>query len=130
MAKWLDEGETFVANVLFSATSVPATLYLGLYQNNPEPAETLEHKDITEHTGHNYARKALAKGSWTVANDTASYAQQAFTAVGAGWDTIYGWFLSTTSTTGGKIFCVQHFASSLAINDGDVIKVTPSVIVS
>ncbi|MBI5872703.1 MAG: hypothetical protein HZB36_00970 [Candidatus Omnitrophica bacterium] len=131
MAKWVDEGETRVAQILFGAQAVDATLYLGLYTNTTEPAETANLAAITEPSGNGYARIALSRGTWTITADHADYAQQTFTASGGNWGNVYGYFIATSSDGTGKLLCVEQFSTApFNVNDGDSVKVTPKITVA
>lgn len=131
MAKWVDEGENRVANILFGAQAVDANLYLGLYTNSSEPLETANLAAITEPSGGNYSRKALARGSWTITADHADYAQQTFTATGAAWGNVYGYFIATSSDGSGKLLCVEHFTNGpYNVQDGGSVKITPKITVA
>lgn len=133
MAKWPDEAENRVANILFGSTAVDATLYLGLYTSpTSEPAETAVVADLTEPSGSGYARITLTRGSWTVTSSAATYAQQTFTASGGAWGNVYGYFINTASSgTGGKLMAVEQFSNGpFNIGDGDSVKVTPSITVA
>jgi len=128
MAKWCDEGENRVLNILFGSTAVDSNLYLGLFTNTTEPAESANLAAISEPSGNGYERKTLARGSWTINADLASYAQQAFTATG-NWGNVYGYFIATSSDGSGKLLGVELFANGSynVANFGDEIKITPSV---
>ena len=86
MAKWVDAGENATVDVLFGSMAVWANTYLGMYTDAAEPAENAglptQANPITEVSGAGYARKTLARGSWTITGDYAQYAQQTFTATG------------------------------------------------
>jgi hypothetical protein len=131
MAKWCDEGENRVADILFDDQAVDATLYLGLYENSTEPAEDATLAGITEQAGGTgYARIELTRGTWTVTGSVASYAQQTFTANGGDWGDQYGYFIATSSDGSGKLLCVEHFSDGpYAVTDGDSVKITPSITV-
>jgi hypothetical protein len=135
MAKWCDQGESSVGNVFLKGSTAP-TLYLGLYANSSEPAESATMSDITEvHTiGQNgYARIALTDSDWTESpTGTFTNLQKTFTASGSSWSNAYGYYLTTTSTgTGGSLVAVEHFTDGpYEIQDGWSVKVTPKVTVS
>ena len=40
MAKWVDQGENRVVDILFGAQAVDANTYLGMYTDSTEPGET------------------------------------------------------------------------------------------
>lgn len=128
MAKWVDEGENRVVDILFGSQAVDSTLYLGIYTDASEPAETDGLAEINEPSGNGYARITLSRGTWSITNDYASYAQQTFTASGGNWGNCYGYFIATSSDGSGKLLCVEDFSDGpYNITDGDSIKVTPKV---
>jgi hypothetical protein len=128
MAKWVDEGETRVLQILFGSQAVDGTLYLGLYKNNPEPGETINLAGLTEPSGFNYARKPLTRGSWVITDDHADYAQQIFTANGGAWGDCYGYFIATSLDGSGKVLCVEHFTNGpYNVQDQGSVKVTPKI---
>jgi len=128
MAKWVDEGENKVLDILLGATPVDATLYLGLYQDVTEPGEADGLVDITEPSGNGYARIALSRGSWSIVDDLATYAERTFTAGGGDWGDITGAFITdVASGTAGDLIAVQSFVATRTINDGDSLKVIPKV---
>lgn len=132
MAKWVNQGENRVANILFGSFTVDATLYIGLYEDTSEPAETATLATLTEQSGSGYARIALTRGSWTITADTASYAQVTFTASGGDWGNQYGYFICTVSSgTSGILLCVEDFSDGpYNVTDGDSIKITPNLTVA
>jgi len=128
--KWCDEGEYRVADILFGSQAVDATLYLGLYKDVSEPAENATLAGLTEESAAGYARIALARGSWVISGDAASFAQQTFTAAAA-WGLVYGYFVGTTPDDGGKLLCVEDFSDGpYDVGNGDSIKVTPKITVA
>lgn len=133
MAKWVDVGENRVANILFGAQAVDATLYMGLYENTTEPAEDVIMTGITEQAvGLGYGRIVLTRGTWTVTLDHADYAQQTFTATGGDWGAQYGYFINTAQTgTAGILMCVEHFSNGpYNVVDGGSVKITPKITVA
>ena len=128
MAKWVDEGENRVVDILFGTQAVDANTYLGLYTNTTEPAETANLAAITEPSGGAYGRKTLARGSWTISGDYAQYAQQTFTATGGAWGNVYGYFIATSVDATGKLLCVEHFTNGpYNVQDGGSVKITPKI---
>jgi hypothetical protein len=128
MPKWCDEGENRVLNILFGATAVDGTLYLGLFKNTSEPAENAVLSGLTEPSGYGYARIALTRGSWTVLADLASYAEQSFTANGGTWGDTYGYFIATSVDNSGKLLAVETFSNGpYNVTDGSNVKVTPRI---
>lgn len=134
MAKWCDQGENAVAEDFFNNSPAGgySNLYLGLYKNTTEPPENATLSDIVEPSDTGYSRIALAQGNWTVTNDTAEYAQQTFTFTNnPGGETIYGYFIATSSDNTGKLLAVEHFSNPFTIqNNGDQIKITVRVTVA
>lgn len=132
MAKWTDEGENKVLNILFEATAVDATLYIGLYEDSSEPAETITLGTLTEQaTGAlGYVRQPLTRDTnWSVASDVATADQVTFTASGGAWGNQYGWFMTDAlSGTSGVMFCVENFSDGpYNVTDGDSVKVTAAI---
>jgi hypothetical protein len=103
MAKWTDQGEQWLANIMCGTSSAPDVLYMGLYTHPVEPSETAEldyynitayadkvggmleltaSSDATYHadTGQGYIRKSLTcatgvdgKRRWGVSGGIATY---------------------------------------------------------
>lgn len=127
MAKWCDEGENWLLDVALKKTiSQPTNLYLGLYTNTSEPAENATLAGITEPSGGNYARIAIAcGGDWTLSADQITAAQKTFAASGAAWGNVYGYFLATSSDGTGKLLAVEQFSDGpYNVVDGGSVKVT------
>jgi len=134
MAKWVDEGENRVANILFGAQAVDANTYMGIYTDAAEPGETATLPGgavpITELSGTGYARITLARGTWAITGDHADYAQQTFTAGAGGWANCYGYFIASSSDNSGKLIAVEHFTGGpFNVPDGGSIKITPKITV-
>ena len=136
MAKWVDDGENRVANILFGAQAVDANTYLGIYTDSTEPGETAtlptQATPITElAAAFGYSRKTLARGSWSITGDHADFAQQTFTASGGAWSNCYGYFIASSSDNSGKLLCVEHFSGGpFNVPDTGSIKITPKITVS
>jgi hypothetical protein len=102
-------------------------LELGLF-TNASISETITAATLTEPSGGSYARKTLTDGSWTVSGDTASYAQQTFTATGSAMTgSIYGYFIVTTGTTPRIIAIESDPNGPHTLLETDEYKVTPVV---
>jgi hypothetical protein len=126
--KLVDTGENRVQNILFGAQAVDNTLYLGLYTNSTEPAETAVLGDLTVPSGSGYATIALTRGTWTITNDLAEYAQQEFEAVGGDWGNVYGYYIATSEDLSGVLLFVEQFTDApFEVNDGDIVRVTPNI---
>jgi len=128
MSKWVDDGEHRVADILFGDQPVDDTLYLRLYTNDTEPAETAKLVDVTEVSGNGYSAKALSRGSWTISGEQATYAQQTFEASEA-WGNVYGYYVATSSGETGVLLAVEHFTNGPynVQSAGDQIKITPKI---
>lgn len=130
VAKWHDEGENRVLEILLGSTPVDGALYLGLYKDVTELGEEISLTDITEVSGFGYSRKSLKRGNWTVTDDEASYDVQTFLAAGGDWGNVTGYFIATSANNSGKLLASEHFDSAMEINDGYGIKISPRIKVS
>lgn len=131
VAKWMDEGETRVLQILLGSQPVDGAYYLGLYKNSAEPAESATLSDLTEVSGYGYTRKTLTRGSWTISGDQATFAEQTFLAQGGDWGNIYGYFICTALTgTSGKLMAIEHFDAPYNIVDGKGIKIVPKITIA
>jgi hypothetical protein len=77
-----NEGETFIANMVIKNVNTDrgTNLQLVLFTNS-SIGETITAATLTQPTNAGgYAVKTLTDGSWTVTDDTATYAAQTFTA--------------------------------------------------
>ena len=129
--KWVDEGENRVANILFGSTAVDGSLYLRLYTDNTEPAETDGLADVTEETGTGYAAITLTRGTWSITADVVQYAEQTFTASAADWVSVYGYYIATSTDNSGKLLAVENFTDGpYAVGDGNSIKIVPKITVA
>lgn len=132
MAKWVDEGETLVAEILFKTTDPSVDfdpLYVGLYTDSSEPAESDGLADISEvPVADGYGRESIARDTdWTVSGDEATAGQVSFTASGGAWGNVYGYFV----TDGTNLIAVEHFSDGpYNVGDGDTVKITVKVTVS
>jgi hypothetical protein len=129
IAKWMDEGENRVLNILLGTTPVDGVLYLGLYRNPTELGEDEGLSDIEEPSGSGYARKILTRGMWTIAGDVATYDIQTFLAAGGDWGNIWGYFIATSLDNTGKLMATEHLNALLNIEDGRGIKIVPQITV-
>lgn len=132
MAKWCDEGETNVGNIYLKNQAQNTNLYLGLYTNTTEPAETATLASLTEPVGNGYARIALTPADWTESPQaTFANLQKTFTASGGDWGNVYGWFLATSSDGTGKLVMVEHFSDGpYNTPNGSIVKVTPKITIA
>jgi hypothetical protein len=135
--KFCDGGENVALNLLLKSTESPL-LYLGVYLNTTEPAESAVLGDLTETTPGYFTegdRIALVKNDWTIVADTATNLQKTLTAahdVG----NVYGYFI-TDAATGtlvssgvlGTLWAVEQFADApYNVLNGGIVKITPRLI--
>lgn len=129
--KICDEGEWFLANAALKSAAESDPLYLGLYTDVAEPGETANLATITELAEANgYARIALAAANWTITDDFAEQPQQTFTANGANWGNVSGYFLCDAANgTAGNLIAVENFSDGpYNILDGLSVLVTPGIV--
>ena len=112
-----------------SGYSVQA-LTLRLFKNDVTPGETDTAPTYTEATFTGYAAVSLASGDWTLtpgAPSSAVCAQKSFTSsADQAAQTIYGYYL--TENGGNTLVASERFATSPVVaNNGDVVKVTPTL---
>lgn len=129
MGKLVDEGERHVLRVYLEAIA-RGDLYIGLYSDVNEPAENATLATITElAVANGYARQQLVDGDWSVPADVATNVQMIFTSVGAGWGSVYGYFICNVNAgVGGSLIFVEHFSDGPYNNlTGLSIYVTPAI---
>lgn len=125
-----NDGEEDALNYFVNKAS-PQNLVLCLFKSNTTPAETDTTATYTEADFTGYASVTLTGASWTVtpgAPSSAAYAQQTFTSSAGGQNQpVYGYFLKRV--TSGKIAYAERFSDGpyTIVNNGDAIKVTPTV---
>lgn len=132
MAKWCDDAEQSVLEVYLKGSSRPS-FYLGLYTDpTSEPAEDVALSAFTEPAGGGYARIQLQDADWTVVDDVATHTQKTFSASGAAWGNVYGYFIcSVASGTSGLVFVVEQFSDGpYNVPDGGAVKITAKVTAS
>lgn len=126
-----DTGENLVLEMVVNKTA-PQNLVLKLFQSNTTPAEGDIAGTYTEATFSGYSSATLTGASWGAASGgTIAYAQQTFTHNGGGIsNNIYGYYM--IQTTSGTLFLAERDgAAPFAIsNNGDNIKITPSITAS
>jgi hypothetical protein len=129
-AKLTNEGENHVLDV-YLAGDVRDPLYLGLYTDGTEPAETANLDSITElvEGANGYDRIALPDANWTIVDDVATHEQQTFTANGASWGNVTGYFICDAANGNvGNLIFVEHFSDGPYLClDGLSILVTPAI---
>lgn len=110
--KWCTEGLNRMLNILFEATAVDATLYLGLYTDTTEPVVGASLSDLSElPVANGYARLELARGAdWTIVAALATAGVETFTSAGGDWGNVYGYFVGSSSDDSGDLMFVEHFS--------------------
>ena len=127
-----NEGETFIATFLYKNVSTDrgTSLQLGLF-TNAAVDETTALAAITEPTGGSYARKTLTDASWTVTNDTSTYAAQTFTAGTGGYTgSVYGYFIATTGTTPKLLHIEVDASGPYTLTENDTYTINLSNVVA
>lgn len=116
----------------FVNKSAPQNLVLRLFKSNTTPAETDTAATYTEATFTGYGAATLTGASWGAPSEGApssiAYAQQTFTSsANQTTENIYGYFM--TRATSGRIALAERFsdAPNPITNNGDNIKVTPTI---
>ena len=126
-----DSGENLSLEMMVNKTA-PQDLVLHLFQNNITPAETDVTATYTDATFSGYTPTALTGASWGVAAvGIITNTQRTFTHNGgATSNSIYGYYL--TQTTSGSLLLAERDAAApfLMQNNGDNIKLTPSITAS
>ena len=127
-----NEGETLIANLIFANADVDRGTNLELLLfTDTSPGETITAATLTEPTGTGYARIALTDGSWTVTDDTASYALQTFTTGTGGWSgSVQGYAIVTTGTTPRILTIEVDPNGPYTFNENDTYDVTPNVTIA
>ena len=131
-----NEAEHLFAHILFNRTyhvDRDADLKLGLFANTSGLSETSALADITAITGTGSTAKTLTDASWTVTNDTASYAKQTFTAGAGGFSAaVYGYYIYTIASGGtARLLHYEIDASGpRTMAEGAVYEITPNITVA
>lgn len=115
--------------------TTPGNQILKLYVNNYTLVDATVAGDLTEMSTHGYAAKTLTKTSWTTTVGaggqpaTSVYAQQTWTFTAASAVTVYGYFITDT-TTGLLLWAEAFTAAKVVQNTGDSIIITPTITLS
>jgi len=127
-----NEGETLVANLIYPNADVDRGTNLDLVLfTNATIDETITEATLTQPTGTGYAAISLVDGTWTVVGDTASYAEQTFTAgVGGFTGSIYGYAILTTGTTPRILDIEVDPNGPYTMNENDTYKITPNITIA
>lgn len=115
--------------------TTPGNQILKLYVNNYTLVDGTVAADLTEMSTLGYASKTLTKTSWvTTAGSagqpaTSAYAQQTWTFTAGTPVTVYGYFVTDT-TTGLLLWAEAFSAAKVVQNNGDQIIITPQITLS
>lgn len=123
-----DVGENLVLEMIVNKTAAQ-NLSLRLFKNNITPSDTDTAVTYTEAVFPGYAAITLTGATWGAASaGTISYgSQQTFTCTGSSTDDIYGYYV-TQVTSGVLLYSERDAAAPFSIrNNGDNIKITPSI---
>jgi hypothetical protein len=125
-----DGGESLALQYLVNK-GTPQNLVLCLFKSNTTPAEADVIGTYTEADFTGYSNVTLTGSSWSVsgtAPTSIAYAQQTFTSsAGSQSQSVYGYFLKRAS--GGELVWAERFSDGpyVIVNNGDAIKVTPTI---
>lgn len=125
-----NQGEQLMLEAIANKTA-PQDLDLCLFKNDYTPVEGTTEASVTAATFTGYAVIQLTAASWTVTPGNPSsmaYAQQTFTSTaGSQNEAIYGYYLK--QRTSGKLVWAERFTDGpyTIVNNGDAIKVTPTI---
>jgi hypothetical protein len=111
--------------------NTPDNVKLKLFKSNTTPAETTVVADLTEADFTGYSAVTLTGSSWSATNadpSVASYAEQSFTSsAGSQSQSVYGYYVVNNGGT--ILLWAERFSDGpyVIVNNGDVIKVTPTI---
>lgn len=121
-------GENIALEALVNKTA-PQNLVLKLYQNNITPSDTDVAGTYTEATFGGYSAATLTGASWGAASaGTITYgSQQTFTCNGSTPNSIYGYYV-VQGVSGTLVYSERASGAPLSVtNNGDAIKITPTI---
>lgn len=129
------EGENrILSRALHDVVPTNANLTLKLFVNDYTPVDGSTNASFTEMTTQGYTAKTLTAATWTVAQNGSNeaegtYPQQTWTFDGTGGSTvIYGYYIIDENNV---VWFAERFASSYtAVNNGDILRITPTVTLS
>lgn len=127
MTNFVKEGRNRIANILLGNLTADVYWYVGLYKNDTEPPDDASLANIIEISGSDYTRKSLPKGSWTIVDDIATFAEQTFLAGNLLWGAVTGYFIASSVDFAGKLIAVEHFTNPFFIEANKGIKFIPKV---
>ena len=124
-----DVGENLALEMIVNKTAAQNPV-LKLYTNNITPGESDTAGTYTEASGNGYASVTLTGSSWGAASaGSIAYAQQTFTFTG-NLGNVYGYFI--VQVTSGTLLYSERFSDGPynIVNNGDQIKITPTITAS
>ncbi len=126
-----DVGENLILEMIVNKTAAQ-NLVLRLFQSNTTPSDTDTAGTFTESSFTGYGAITLTGASWnSAASGSIAYsAQQTFTCSGAASQSVYGYYVTQT-TSGVLVWAERDGSAPFAIaNSGDAVKITPTITAS
>lgn len=120
-----NEGQDYVAEVLYPQSTAVAAYSLGLFTNLPNVlTETSVWAHVTEPTGTGYLEISLVAGNFVVsAGGVTTYPQQSWTAV-ADWNLpVYGYYIRTQEGTPRLLHFEYNAQGARTMSTGNVYTV-------
>ena len=121
-------GENVILEAMVNKTA-PQNLVLHLYINNITPSDTDTTATYTEATFTGYAAITLTGASWNAASlgVIAYSAQQTFTCSGASSNSVYGYYVTQTTSTI-LVWSERDVSAPFTVAVvGDAVKITPTI---
>lgn len=125
---FVDGAEVFLLGYLTNRVTTTRNLICNLFKSNTTPGDTDVVGTYTAATFTGYAPATLTGATWTAANPTVYTGGVTFTlSADIATENIYGYYL--TRTTDADLVLAERFsdAPNAMTNNGDNIKVTPSI---
>jgi hypothetical protein len=126
-----DVGENAILEMIVNKTAAQNPV-LRLFQNNITPSDTDTAGAYTESTFPGYSAITLTGASWNSAasGSIAFGSQQTFTCSGSASQSVYGYYITQTSS-GILLWSERDASAPFAIaNSGDAVKLTPAITAS
>lgn len=123
-----NEGQDYIAEVLYPKDVVPQDLIIGLFVNTTGIlTETSVWTDVTQASGTGYAEITFTDGNWSVASGgVATYPSTSWIA-GASWAAaVYGYYVRTGEGTPRLLHFEYSPNGSRLMTENDVYTVDPS----
>jgi len=133
---WPDEGLDIALGYFPKNGTLPANTWIALFTTftaSTVGTNTSTRGDYTEPAGGAYARQTISSASWgaqaaATAGRKTTAGQVTFPTATAAWNTINGFWIANSITTG-SVYFAANFDDVTAVNiqSNDVIKVTPTI---